>query len=47
MDDGASTVCETEFAGHSEELSDEMRARLDGFEPRNMSHMDVNAATDY
>ena len=42
MDDEASTVCETEFAGDRDVHADEMRARLEGLEPRNVSHMVVN-----
>ena len=42
MDDTASAACETEFAGDRGEHADEVRARLQGLEPRNISHMDVN-----
>ena len=41
LDDGASTACKTDFAGGQNDVAEEMHARLEGLEPRNMSNLDV------
>ena len=42
VDEEASTVCETEFAGAQNDMTDELRARLEGLEPRNLSNFLVD-----
>ena len=40
-DDGASTACETEFAGGRNDMAEQVRARLGGSEERNTFNFDV------
>ena len=42
MDDTASAACATEVAGHHEDAFKQMRARVEGVEPRNIANSDVN-----